>query len=588
MDTTNPVSPKLWHFRQSIDYSVSLNYAVLNYAVHNRRDLLYGIYRMGRNSIDRGSTDYWTLSPKRADSISNAYKKDLRNTKSSEGTNNSTGVRTGTQDTIPVKYFNLVLKDKTLRDARGYIITSSQHDFPTAVKFINALIRSGIVVHRASTDFSVEGRKYPAGSYIVKTAQAFRPHVLDMFEPQDHPNDFLYPGGPPIRPYDAAGWTLAYEMGIKFDRILNGFDGPFQKVPYGELQAPKVQSTVGTSAGYVLDARSNNAFVAVNDLLTAAVKVSKLTRAGTTTPAAPAGSFFIPASGTAILQQSAKELGVTVHSVAKKPAGGARLLPARIALWDNYGGSIPSGWVRWLLEQYHFPFKVIYPKEINTGDLHRKYDVIVFVSGSIPAPGRTSGGSDRQPPADSIPEEFRVRLGRMTADTSIPQIRAFIQAGGTVVAIGSSSNLAYHLNLPVRNALVEINNGEERPLPGEKFYIPGSILRVAIDTSQPATAGMDSSADVYFDGSQVFKISPEALAQGKVRPLIWFNTAKPLRSGWAFGQSYLQDGVAGFSARIGKGMFYAFSPEITFRGQTLGSLKLLFNQLYQFNDRQGN
>ena len=26
----------------------------------------------------------------------------------------------------------------------------------------------------------------------------------------------------PIRPYDNAGWTLAYQMGVKFDRILNG------------------------------------------------------------------------------------------------------------------------------------------------------------------------------------------------------------------------------------------------------------------------------------------------------------------------------------------------------------------------------
>ena len=54
---------------------------------------------------------------------------------------------------------------------------------------------------------------------MVKAAQPFRPHVLDMFEPQDHPDDIPYPGGPPTRPYDNAGWTLAYQMGVKFDRI---------------------------------------------------------------------------------------------------------------------------------------------------------------------------------------------------------------------------------------------------------------------------------------------------------------------------------------------------------------------------------
>ena len=51
-----------------------------------------------------------------------------------------------------------------------------------------------------------------------------------MFEPQDHPNDFAYPGRPAEPPYDNAGWTLAFQMGVQFDRILDGFDGPFEQI----------------------------------------------------------------------------------------------------------------------------------------------------------------------------------------------------------------------------------------------------------------------------------------------------------------------------------------------------------------------
>jgi hypothetical protein len=43
----------------------------------------------------------------------------------------------------------------------------------------------------------------------------------------------------------------------------------------------------------------------------------------------------------------------------------------------------------------------------------------------------------------------------------------------------------------------------------------------------------------------------------------------------------LKDGVAAFVANVGRGKLYAFGPEITFRGQTQGTFKLLFNQLYQ-------
>jgi len=125
-------------------------------------------------------------------------------------------------------------------------------------------------------------------------------------------------------------------------------------------------------------------------------------------------------------------------------------------------------------------------------------------------------------------------------------------------------------------------NNQERPLPSEKFYIPGSLLTVNIDSTQTAAYGMRSQADVYFDASPVFKLAPEAMISGAVKPIVWFATDKPLHSGWAWGQAYLKDGVAAFVASVGKGKLYAFGPEIAFRGQSHGTFKLLFNQLYQF------
>ena len=74
--------------------------------------------------------------------------------------------------------------------------------------------------------------------------------------------------------------------------------------------------------------------------------------------------------------------------------------------------------------------------------------------------------------------------------------------------------------------------------------------------------------------------SPQAQSKGTVKPLAWFPNNKPLRSGWAWGQSYLLDGVAAFVANIGSGKLLAFGPEITFRAQTHGTFKFIFNQLY--------
>ena len=595
--TPNPVIPQQWHFRQSIDYSVSLNYAVLDYAVRYRDQLLFNIYRMGRNSIDRGSRDYWTLSPKRIEAINQLYKDApkgrrpgaARSRDSARSVTDSASAGPGEREdssAIPVAYFDSVMKNPALRDPRGYIIPSNQPDFPTAIKFVNILIRSGIVVYTANNEFAVAGKKYPAGSYIVKTNQAFRPHVLDMFEPQDHPNDFLYPGGPPVAPYDAAGWTPAFTMGVQFDRILDPFDGAFERIPYGRLQHPKgllVQN--GPAKGYILDARENGSFSAVNGLLAAHVEVYRIGEV----PAGGdygQGSFFVPSSAKAreILDKEAQESGVAVLPLYKKrPAALTRISPARIALWDMYGGSIPSGWVRWMMEQYHYPVDIIYPKDIDTGNLRSRYDVIIFVNGAIP-PVRTAGSSPfrmrPEPKAADIPAEYRSHLGRITVEKSIPELNKFLQAGGQIVTIGSSANLAFHLGIPVRDALVEMVGGKEKKLPGEKFYIPGSVLRVQVDSTNQAAWGMGSAADVYFDESPVFTIAPAAYSSGIVKPLAWFATAQPLHSGWAWGQAYLKDGVAAFVASVGKGRLYAFGPEITFRAQTHGTFKLLFNQLY--------
>ena len=565
--TTFPVTPQKWHFRQSIDYSVSLNYAVLNYAVRYRDELLFNIYRMGKNSIERGSKDTWGLSPNKVEAINRAY------------INDQPGAKISNQQILPKKYFDTVMNNPANRDARGYIIPSDQADFQTAIRFVNALIRSGILVHQATDEFNVAGKKYPKGSYIIKTNQAFRPHVLDMFEPQDHPNDFKFEGGPPVAPYDAAGWTLAYMMHVQFDRLQDDFTGPFQRIKYGELQRPETEILTSSKA-YLINAESNNAFIAVNEVLKSGQRVYRISSGDDT------GDFYIPGNPKtkSLLNKIKNEAGLEIRKSATASENLTRLSELRIGLWDTYGGSMSSGWVRLLMEQFNFKVSLIYAKDIEAGNLNEKYDVLIFVPGAIPAlSGRAARGSSSNtgPDPETIPSEFRGQLGRINEEKSIPELKKFIEQGGKIVSMGSSTNLAYHLNLPVRNAMVELGaNSLERSLPAEKYYIPGSILSADTDNKTPAAWGMPVKSDIYFDRSPVFKISTEAIARGDIKPILWFSNPKSLRSGWAWGQAYLRDGITAFEAQVGKGKFYAFGPEITFRAQTHGTFKLLFNQLY--------
>ena len=154
-------------------------------------------------------------------------------------------------------------------------------------------------------------------------------------------------------------------------------------------------------------------------------------------------------------------------------------------------------------------------------------------------------------------------------------------SGRTVRTVGRSAmNLARVLGLPVENHLVERSpDGSVRQIPAEKYYVPGSILRIAVDNTAPVAQGMEDHVDVFFDNSPVFSLGPEAMRKG-VRPIAWFDTPSPLRSGWAFGQGYLNGGVEIVQATIGKGQLFMFAPEITFRAQPHGTFKFLFNGLY--------
>lgn len=515
------VSGTMWHLRDSLEYEISANMAILDYASRYRERLLFDFYRAGRNSIERGRMDHWTRYPSKLE-----------------------------------EHGADALKKPELRDARMYVIPSDQPDFPTAAKFVERLMQCGIEVEVLTEDSELplsslgergsggEGQNVGAGSYVVRCDQAFRPHILDMFEPQDHPNDFQYPGGPPIRPYDNAGYTLAYQMGVKFHRVLEPVELKTKLVgsipdsfQYGSARSWPKTSLLGYS-------RTNHTLK----------------------------------SGQALYSGESFELEqVEGFSKQSKP---------RVALWDRYGGSMESGWTRLVLEQFAFDFEVVFPPDLDAGGLIDKYDCIIFPDGAIPGPSRQpagaggeaggapQGGGGQQGIAndETIPLEYRRRAGAITART-IEELRKFTEAGGHLLCIGSSAlNAARQLGLPVESALVD---DKGVAFPNTKFYIPGSVLRLKANPS-PITVGMPEEFDAMFDNSPVFRVtSPEA------KVVAYFNSDKPLRSGWAWGQEVLKDQAAIVDVPLGKGRVVLYGPEILFRAQPHGTFKLLFNAIFR-------
>jgi hypothetical protein len=560
---------------------------------------------MGKDQIQWGSEDHWTITPHEVEKA----KKALGMATAPAAGGGGGGGRGGGGGNAPSEENPLwkKLHEPSARDPRGFIIPSSQADFGTATKFINALLKSGITILRATAPFTVAGKQYPKDSYVVKTAQPFRAHVMDMFEPQDHPDDFAYPGAPPTRPYDNAGWTLAFQMGVEFDRVLDGFDGPFEKITTELAKVPAgVIKTAQAPAGYYFTHKANDSVTAVMRLLKAGDDVMWLTNGPM-----GAGTFYVTArpSTLAVLQKAATDLGISFESAATAPTGAMKHLKMpRIALFDTYGGGMPSGWNRLVFENFEIPFDVVYPPDLDKGNLRAKYDVIVFNGGGVAGGGGRGGGRGGEAPAGApaagggaapagapaagrgaggaggrgqgggregftpqpIPEEFARRQGAFSAAT-MDKVKEFVNQGGSVLYIGDNSMAAATaFGLPITNHLEGLGQ--------DKFYVPGSILRMSVDDTDPIAAGYGKELDVFFDNDPVFKLGPDAAAKG-VKPVAWFASEEALRSGWAWGGAALNKGVGIVDATVGQGHVYLFGPQITFRSQPHGTFKFLFNGL---------
>lgn len=113
----------------------------------------------------------------------------------------------------------------------AWIIPGGQGN-PTGLAYaLRSLVLADVEVGSAQDDFTVGGASFPAGSYTISMRQPWAGFANSMLEVQEYPDMFLYPGGPPLRPYDVTGHTFGFLM-------------DFEAVPVDE--APQVETTVIT------------------------------------------------------------------------------------------------------------------------------------------------------------------------------------------------------------------------------------------------------------------------------------------------------------------------------------------------------
>lgn len=456
----------------------------------------------------------------------------------------------------------------------AFIIPPEQHDPLTTARLEELLLAGAVEIQRAMEPFRADGEPYPEGTDIVFMTQPYRAYAKSLLERQSYPARRIAPNGPPERPYDVAGWTLPLQMGVTVITVERRFEPPSLTRVTTASRPPAAVWGERKPSYWVLDGRGNGAGLAVNRLLAAGAAPS-----WTTTGLDAlgfhyeAGAIVVPyvRSAEAAVARVARELGLRVDGMkGRLPQNLRSIGRARVGVYKPWTASIDEGWIRFVLEQFEFKYSGLTDQQVRAGNLRAQYDAIVLPN--VPGNMLTAGHS-----ADVMPPDYAGGLG----EAGIEALRQFTQAGGSLICLGGSSGLAIDaFKLPVRDIARE-NEG--------RLFVPGSIVRLTLDPTQPLSFGMQPETAAFFAFSSVFASAsaggrPEeprapSLAAG-VKTIAHYGEREVLLSGWLEGETLMAGRAAVLEAPIGTGRVVLFGFPVQHRGQSHATFRLLFNALF--------
>jgi hypothetical protein len=320
--------------------------------------------------------------------------------------------------------------------------------------------------------------------------------------------------------------------------------------------------------------------------------LNRLLRAGARVDWSPRGFYAVPAT-----TQSWSVLGGVETLIDYRPtAVGAdtrearfQVASPRLGLFDTFGGHMPTGWTQWMLQDFDFPVRQVWGDRIEAGDLGKDYDVLVFHTG-LPGTRDLQRAARRRQPPDyeklqaALPpfEDWRdieARDTELTGEKSLPALREFVAQGGTLIALaGECDKVIRHFDLPLRvGTYIRVDGGEERRTQREEFYVPGSLLAIDVDTQHAIGRGSAPTlAAMFRNGSEVLEVTAAAPS---IEVVARYRGDDTLLSGWAIGTEHLVGKAAVVCARVGKGRVVLFGNDAIYRGQPLGTARLLFNAI---------
>jgi hypothetical protein len=406
------------------------------------------------------------------------------------------------------------------RQVKGWVIPASNRDVTSVKRLADALLLAGIELQVATGEIEADGRKYPAGSIVIRRDQPWGAHVEDLFEVQRYPETKA--------PYDLAGWTLPLLMGVHRVEVVG-------KVPEAVKAVTTAEAAVGAFVGEGREGMVDSADMASWG------RLAKLLAEGRPVTWMGGGE----AAGYWKEGDTAGNAGV-VLTKAK-----------RIGIYAPYTASMDEGWLRLVFEQAGVPFVTVRNEQVRAGRLGEMVDVLIIAdtTAAVLDGGRAEG---------TVPAELS---GGLSPEGTVA-VEEFVKQGGTLITFRNASRWAVKaLGL----GLVDVTEGEA----AKGFSCPGSVLRGVPVEGEAVTAGLPGTLPVLFAGGLGW--SNVALAESRALDvMMYYARTELLMSGYLAKGEVLAGSMAWVRVPVGKGRVHLFGFQPHFRSWTAASAGLIF------------
>jgi hypothetical protein len=455
----------------------------------------------------------------------------------------------------------------------GYVIPPGQRDAAAAAQLVDILRENGLEARIAPEGLSDgEGRRFAPGSIVFLAAQPYRGFLVEMMERQRYPELRQGPDSKEIfKPYDVPAWTLPLLMGVAWSRLDAPVADRLEPLTATPWPAGGVSGSGG--AGFVFSAANDQSARLANGLLARGIRLERALAAVTDVAQAfEPGDFLAPPAAASLIDTMSRSVHVNVSRLERMPLVARGVLRApRVGLYKPWAASLDEGWTRLVLDRHGFTYASLDNAGVQAKGMGARFDAIILpdMEKNVIVEGKPR--SDAGPGYfEPLPPPYAGGIGK----DGVAALKAFVEAGGTLVCLGASSGLAIdEFNIPVRNVVARTTANE--------FSFPGTLVNLQVDPSQPLAFGMPSECTAYYTaGGPVFATSvPGANVGRTVVARFPEYPDQVVASGWGDGMELVTGRGAVVEVTLGKGRVVLFGPRVQPRGQMVGTYKCLFNAL---------